>query len=83
MFYTYIIISPKTGILYKGFTTDLEKRLEEHNSGLSNYTSKHIPWKLVLFEEHSTKKEALKREKWYKTGVGRDWIKQQLFENKD
>jgi putative endonuclease len=60
-----------------------KKRLEEHNSGLSNYTSKHIPWKLVLFEEHSTKKEALKREKWYKTGVGRDWIKQQLFENKD
>lgn len=83
MFYTYIILSQKTGILYKGFTTDLEKRLEEHNSGLSSYTSKHIPWILVLFEEHLTKKEALKREKWYKTGVGRDWIKRQLLENKD
>ena len=83
MFYTYIILSQKTGILYKGFTTDLEKRLEEHNSGLSSYTSKHIPWILVLFEVHLTKKEALKREKWYKTGVGRDWIKRQLLENKD
>jgi len=82
MFYTCVIQSINTGILYKGFTTDLEKRLDEHNTGLSNFTSKLIPWKLVLFEEHATKKEALKREKWYKTGVGRDWIKQQL-ENKN
>lgn len=57
MFYTYVIQSIDTGILYKDFSTDLEKRLDEHNSGLSNYTSKHIPWKLVLFEEHPTKKK--------------------------
>lgn len=83
MFFTYVIESVETGILYKGFTEDLEKRLIEHNEGLSNYTSKHKPWILVLFEEHPTKTIALKREKWYKTGVGRDWIKQQLLENKN
>jgi len=34
---------------------------------------------LVLFEEHKTRSDAMKREKWYKTGVGRDWIKNQLI----
>ena len=80
MFYTYVIQSIETGILYKGFTENLERRLMEHNAGLSNYTSKYAPWKLVLFEEHSTRSLAMKREKWYKTGVGRDWINEQLSE---
>ncbi len=59
---------------------DIERRLQEHNAGLSNYTSKHIPWELVFFEEFSTRTEALEREKWYKTGAGRDWIKKQINE---
>jgi putative endonuclease len=52
--------------LYKGFTENLEQRLIDHNGGLSKYTSKYKPWRLVLFEEHLTKTIALKREKWYK-----------------
>jgi putative endonuclease len=78
MFYSYVIKSLKSGILYKGSTEDLNRRLEEHNAGLSNYTSKHIPWELVLFESFETRTEALKREKWYKTGVGREWINNKI-----
>ncbi len=78
MFYTYVMRSVKSGILYKGFTSELNERIEWHNAGKSKYTSKNIPWELVLFEEHHSKTEALKREKWYKTGVGREWIDAQI-----
>jgi putative endonuclease len=63
MFYVYIIKSLKDGTYYKGFTEDYKKRLEEHNSGLSSFTSGKLPWQLIYVEAHSTKKDALIREK--------------------
>lgn len=48
---------------YKGFTTDYQKRLSQHNRGESRYTSKKTPWKLVYVEQCTDKKSALKREK--------------------
>ena len=77
-YYSYVLKSVKNGILYKGSTQDIEKRIEYHNKGLVQYSSKHIPWELVLFEEFKTRSEAMQREKWYKTGVGREWIKTQI-----
>ncbi|MCX6165683.1 MAG: GIY-YIG nuclease family protein [Ignavibacteriae bacterium] len=62
MFFTYIIQSEKDNSFYIGFTSDLEKRLKFHNEGLSPYTSKKIPWKLVYFEQYNNKSNALKRE---------------------
>ncbi len=63
MFYVYILKSLKDGTYYKGFTEDYKKRLEEHNSGLSRFTSGKLPWQLFYVEAHSTKKDALIREK--------------------
>ena len=63
MFYVYILKSLKDGTYYKGFTEDYKKRLEEHNSGLSSFTSGKLPWQLIYVEAHSTKKDALIREK--------------------
>ena len=63
MFYVYILKSLKDGTYYKGFTEDYKKRLEEHNSGLSRFTSGKLPWQLIYVEAHSTKKDALIREK--------------------
>jgi putative endonuclease len=77
-FYSYVLRSSKNGILYKGSTQNLEKRLQTHNSGKVKFTSKNIPWELVISEEFSTRSEAVKREKWYKSGVGRDWINSKL-----
>jgi len=77
-YYSYVLRSLKNGILYKGSTQDLEKRIATHNKGLVQYSSRHIPWELVLFEEFKTRSEALHREKWYKTGVGREWIKNHI-----
>ena len=63
MFYVYIIRSKDSGIFYKGFSVNPEKRLEEHNSGRSRYTSDKGPWELVYQESFETKREALIREK--------------------
>jgi len=63
MFYVYKLKSLKDGTYYKGFTEDYKKRLEEHNSGLSRFTSGKLPWQLIYVEAHSTKKGALIREK--------------------
>jgi putative endonuclease len=62
-YYVYIIESQIDKTLYKGFTENYLKRLDEHNSGLSQYTSSKIPWCLVYVEELRTKTEALIREK--------------------
>ena len=77
-YYSYVLRSTKNGILYKGSTQNLEKRLQTHNSGKVKFTSKNIPWELVISEEFSTRSEAVKREKWYKSGIGRDWINSKL-----
>jgi predicted GIY-YIG superfamily endonuclease len=55
--------------LNKGSTQDIENRLTIHNQGLVNYSSKHLPWELLLFEKFETRSGAMKREKGYKTGV--------------
>ncbi len=79
-YYSYVLRSLTKGILYKGFTQEIEKRLLVHNQGLVKYSSKQVPWELVLTEEFLNRSEAAKREKWYKNGVGREWIKRQLAE---
>ena len=50
-------------IYYKGYTTDIYKRLDYHNSGKSNYTSKSNDWEMVYLTSFETKKEALLEEK--------------------
>jgi putative endonuclease len=61
--YVYIIYSPSSGHYYKGYTTNLEKRLARHNNGESAYTRNFVPWNLVYVEKYKTKTEALIREK--------------------
>ena len=62
-YYVYIIQSETFGIYYKGYTTNPESRLLQHNSGESRYTSGKGPWKLVYLEKMKDKRSALIREK--------------------
>jgi putative endonuclease len=62
-YFVYIIKSENNSILYKGFTTDIEKRLYEHNNNISRYTSGKGPWKLVYLESFEEKRSALKGER--------------------
>jgi putative endonuclease len=63
LFYVYIIYSASLNIFYKGFSTDLDKRIDSHNSGKSTYTSKASDWSVVYYKIFETKKEALIEEK--------------------
>ncbi|MGH2664540.1 GIY-YIG nuclease family protein [Flavobacterium sp.] len=63
MFYVYILYSKQEDIYYKGFSTDIEKRLEYHNNGKSNFTSKANDWELRYSIAFETKTEALLEEK--------------------
>ena len=60
--FTYIVeCSDHT--LYTGWTNDLEKRIEAHNTGKgAKYTKTRGPVRLVYFETFSTKEEAMSRE---------------------
>lgn len=78
MFFVYVIKSVNNGRLYKGFTTNIEKRLKEHNSGRTRSTSPYKPWILVYYEEVESREEARKREKYLKSGIGREYLKNKL-----
>lgn len=57
---------------YTGSSVDLERRLEEHQSGNgANYTKKYLPVKLIYFEEFDRIDKAFYREKQVQTGVGK------------
>ncbi|MFA4838803.1 MAG: GIY-YIG nuclease family protein [Candidatus Neomarinimicrobiota bacterium] len=72
----YIIKSEVDGSFYIGYSSDIEKRLAQHNSGMSFYTSRKSPWKLVHVEEYKTKREAIYRERYLKSLKSHQKIKE-------
>lgn len=77
-YFVYVLESNIDGRLYKGQTSDIEKRIIEHNSGKTKSTKGYKPWKLVYFETFETRDEAVIREKYFKTGIGREFLKEKL-----
>ncbi len=71
MYFIYVLYSNKINKRYIGSTSNISKRLIEHNSGKSKFTKSGIPWKLVYSEKYETNSEARKRELFLKSGVGR------------
>ncbi len=63
------------GKLYKGSTSDLRRRIKEHNSGNCTFTKTGKPWKLVYYEAFASKKDAIIEEKFLKSGKGKERIK--------
>lgn len=62
MYYVYIL-ECNDGTLYTGYTTDVERRVREHNEGTaSKYTRSRLPVRCIHIEEYQDKSEALKRE---------------------
>ena len=76
MYHVYVLRSDKTGRRYVGSSQDPEKRLGEHNNGQSLATKHGVPWKLIHHEEFPTRAEAVRRERFYKTGKGREALDQ-------
>ncbi len=78
MYYTYVLKSEKDGNHYIGFTENMDKRVKEHNEGLVEATKNRLPFELVYFEACNSKENAIKREKYFKTGFGRRYLKDRI-----
>jgi putative endonuclease len=62
MHYVYLLKSEKNGRVYTGYTSDLRKRVTDHNSGKSPYTKGNRPYVLVYYEAYASEDDARKRE---------------------
>ncbi len=75
LFSVYVIKSNE-GFRYTGMTEDLKNRLQEHNNkSKSFWTKRGNNWQIIFRKDFPTKTEALKFEKWLKSGVGREFLK--------
>ncbi len=70
MYYVYVLKSQKykTTKIYIGSTSDLVRRVKQHNNMENISTRYGIPWKLIYYEAFESKQDALNREKGLKTG---------------
>ena len=76
MHYTYVLKSKVRNYIYVGMTSDIERGLSEHNDGQNKTTRPYRPFDLLLKESYPTRIEARLREKYLKSGVGKEWIKE-------
>ncbi|MBP0612240.1 GIY-YIG nuclease family protein [Chryseobacterium sp. cx-311] len=75
-FVVYALYSRSSGKTYVGFTSDLINRFHSHNHySTKGYTVRFRPWEVVHVEFFTTKHEAMVRERWVKSGVGREWLR--------
>jgi len=70
----YVLISKKDGMRYIGSGNNADERLRRHNKGDYRFTKGHRPWGLVHREQYLTRSEAVKRERFLKSGQGRKWL---------
>ena len=73
-YFTYVLKNQRDSIRYVGSGEDANERLRRHNKGDYKFTKGHRPWELVHQEEYSTRSEAMRREKFLKSGQGRKWL---------
>ena len=74
-FEVYAIVSEADNRIYVGFTSSFAKRILEHNSGKTKSTKGYRPWKLLYKEKVYGRQNARDREKFYKSGVGKETLR--------
>ena len=75
MFTVYVLKSLRNGKRYIGYTSKtIDIRLKEHNSGSNKFTSQNGPFENFYQETFETKKEAIQRENFLKSGQGRKFL---------
>ncbi|MCF8233071.1 MAG: GIY-YIG nuclease family protein [Bacteroidales bacterium] len=77
MYWVYAIQSEIDGRIYVGISQNVDLRVNQHNKGHTRSTKGYRPWGLVYTEQvGESMMAARKREKYYKSGIGREKIKQ-------
>jgi putative endonuclease len=75
MYFVYAITSLKKHYIYVGMTKDLLNRIERHNNGREKTTKPYAPFKLLYCEEFDSRVVAREREKYWKSGAGKEKLK--------
>lgn len=76
MFYIYAISSLKQNYIYVGMTINIEARIERHNQGREKTTRPYRPFELIYSEALDVERhEARKREKYWKSGIGKEKLR--------
>ncbi|NAS31979.1 GIY-YIG nuclease family protein [Flavobacteriaceae bacterium R38] len=75
MFCVYAISSLEKNYIYVGLTQNLEERLKRHNKGWEKTTKPYAPFKLIFQEIVNTRIEVREREKYWKSGVGKEKLR--------
>jgi putative endonuclease len=78
MYYVYVLLSQKDNNFYVGFSENIDQRLDEHNAGKNVSTKLRRPFGLIYHEAHTSKSDALRRERYFKTTKGKVTLKQIL-----
>ncbi len=79
MYSVYVLENQNDRSFYIGFTTNLQRRISEHQRGSGGRTTAlKEGWRLIYFEGYLDKRDALGREKFLKGGSGRKYLKKQL-----
>lgn len=81
MWYVYILKSKDKDFLYVGSTTNLKRRLLEHNNGLSVSTKAYKPFQLAAYVAVQTETRAKDLERYFKTGSGKAVLKKRILGN--
>lgn len=76
MFYIYAISSLKRNYIYIGMTIDIKVRIKRHNNGNERTTKAYRPFELIFTESvDGDRIEARKREKYWKSGIGKERLR--------
>lgn len=78
MHYTYVLLSEPERRFYTGYTADLRKRLGEHQHGRVRWTASRRPVRLVYYEACLRQEDALRRERFLKSGKGKRYMRNRL-----
>jgi len=77
-YYVYVLVSKRDKNFYVGYTEDLKSRFEQHSKGLVHSTKDRRPLELVYYETCRDKRDAMHREKYLKTYLGRQFLRNRL-----
>ena len=75
----YILQSKKDQSYYVGYTTNLKRRIEDHNSGSNKYSSSKKPYELAWYCVFKNKQKALEFERYMKSGSGFAFSRKRFF----
>ena len=80
--FVYVLSSLPRNYVYIGLTDNISRRFFQHQTGKNKTTAPYRPFSLVHTENFQTRIEARVREKYLKSGSGKEWIKKNILKNK-